>query len=288
MDMKPIVFMVCCSFALTSIVAQPSSSNSSLLYQISLKGLAKPSYIFGTFHIMCPEDFTISPVLAQALTSTQQFYGELDMANPNLQSQLMNGLMSDKTLQSYYGDSLFHVLNQQYQKITGIPLVTLNTFQPFLSMSLLMINTPSCATKVQPETELVKLAQANKLTINGLETVEDQIKAIQYQTLEEQYKQLQLSIEKYDSVKTVFEQMTTVYKQRNIDALFNFMKEKESSDSFETEMLTKRNQKWIPEMIKAMAQKPSFFAVGAAHLGGENGVLSLLRAQGFTVTPVSF
>jgi len=285
--MKPIVFIVCACIAFTSIIAQPSSSNTSLLYQISVKGLDKPSYIFGTFHIMCPEDFTISPVLAQALTSTQQFYGELDMSNPNLQSQLMNGLMSDKTLQAHYGDSLFSILNQQYQKITGIPLATLNTFQPFLSMSLLMINTPACATKVQPETELVKLAQANKLSIDGLETVEDQLKAIQYQTLELQYKQLQESIEKYDSVKTVFEQMTTVYKQRNIDVLYNFMKEKESDAVFETEMLTKRNQKWIPEMIKAM-RKPSFFAVGAAHLGGENGVLSLLRAQGFTVTPVSF
>jgi uncharacterized protein YbaP (TraB family) len=35
-----------------------------------------------------------------------------------------------------------------------------------------------------------------------------------------------------------------------------------------------------------MQQSPSFFAVGAAHLGGDIGVITLLRKQGYTVKPV--
>jgi uncharacterized protein YbaP (TraB family) len=286
--MKPISLVIVCCLGLSAVFAQPATSNNALLYKISVKGFKNTSYIFGTFHIMCPEDFTVGPELTAALQTTQQFYGELDMSDPNLQMAMMNGMTTEKTLQSHYGDSLFAILNQQYQKITGLPLMTLNTFQPFMSMSLLIINTPACKAKVQPETELLKVAKANNHTIYGLETVEDQIKALQYQPLEEQYKALQQSIENYDSVKTVFQQMTKVYNEKNIDSLINFMKTLETDQSFETEMLTKRNQKWIPIMIKALAQKPTFFAVGAGHLGGENGVLALLRAQGFTVTPVIY
>ena len=39
-------------------------------------------------------------------------------------------------------------------------------------------------------------------------------------------------------------------------------------------------------MEKAMQAKPTFFAVGAGHLGGEKGVLNLLKKQGYTVKAV--
>jgi uncharacterized protein YbaP (TraB family) len=36
----------------------------------------------------------------------------------------------------------------------------------------------------------------------------------------------------------------------------------------------------------AAAKEPTFFAVGAGHLGGNTGVIALLRKQGYTVKPV--
>ncbi|MNY79236.1 TraB family protein [compost metagenome] len=51
-------------------------------------------------------------------------------------------------------------------------------------------------------------------------------------------------------------------------------------------MLFSRNKKWIPRMRKIMAVKPTFFAVGAAHLGGENGVIALLRKEGYKLRAV--
>jgi uncharacterized protein len=39
-------------------------------------------------------------------------------------------------------------------------------------------------------------------------------------------------------------------------------------------------------MRQAMATKPTFFGVGAGHLGGEAGLISLLEKSGYTVRPV--
>ena len=51
-------------------------------------------------------------------------------------------------------------------------------------------------------------------------------------------------------------------------------------------LLDKRNHNWIPQIARMASEKPSFFAVGAGHLVGENGLITLLRSEGFTLTPV--
>jgi uncharacterized protein YbaP (TraB family) len=40
-------------------------------------------------------------------------------------------------------------------------------------------------------------------------------------------------------------------------------------------------------MDAIMKSKGALFAVGAAHLPGEKGVINLLRKQGFTVKPIA-
>ena len=71
------------------------------------------------------------------------------------------------------------------------------------------------------------------------------------------------------------------------DMLYNEMKADESIDEYEDVLLVQRNKNWIPVMADKMLTKRTFFAVGAGHLGGPMGVISLLRAEGYTVTAVN-
>ncbi|MFN7099375.1 MAG: TraB/GumN family protein, partial [Flavobacterium sp.] len=50
--------------------------------------------------------------------------------------------------------------------------------------------------------------------------------------------------------------------------------------------LVNRNNKWIPKIEKEILQKPTFFGVGAAHLPGKDGIIMLLRKNGYTVEAV--
>ena len=59
------------------------------------------------------------------------------------------------------------------------------------------------------------------------------------------------------------------------------------STSIKENLLVKRNKNWIPKIEQLIQQKTCFIAVGAGHLAGENGILELLRKQGFTVEPIS-
>ncbi|MEN9300180.1 MAG: hypothetical protein RLZZ429_2493 [Bacteroidota bacterium] len=266
---------------------QPKSS---LLWMISGKDLSRPSFVFGTFHMMCKSDFTITDLLKEKLNATEQFYGELDMDDPGLQMSMMSKMrLKDKTLKDLMSEADYTSLSENFNRVTGMQLQMFNQFMPFMSLSLLTLNSITCADKIQPEGEFVKLAQQKKMPILGLETIDDQIDAINSQPLDSQLYTLKRMVLAYDSVKNSMNKMIAVYKENNVDKLYDFIRENSNGDDrFETEMLAKRNKRWIPVIEKAIHGKPSFFAVGAGHLGGKEGVLELLRKQGYTLTPVLY
>ena len=262
---------------------------SSLLWRISGKGLKQPSYIFGTFHIMCKSDFRISPSLEAKIKTAKQFYGELDMDDPGMQMNLMAKMrLQETSLSKLLGDDDYKTVSDSFKSITGMPLQLFNQFSPFMPMSLLAINSIKCTDRIQPETEFVTIAKNNQLPVLGLESIEDQINAINAQPLDSQALAFKQTVLNYDSVQQVMQKMIQVYKENDTEKIYRFIKDNGGTNDFETAMLVTRNKNWIPVIKKAVAAKPSFFAVGAGHLGGKQGVIALLKKEGYTLTPVLY
>ena len=87
--------------------------------------------------------------------------------------------------------------------------------------------------------------------------------------------------------------MVGFYKNQDLQGLYLFMIESfqedksiEESKEMKNRMLDQRNKNWIPKLENWMKQKTLFVAVGAGHLAGEQGVLQLLKNQGYIVEPV--
>ena len=78
-----------------------------------------------------------------------------------------------------------------------------------------------------------------------------------------------------------------VYKTQDVEKLFEITASQlDVEKGFHTRLLDDRNIAWIPKLETAFKEKPTFVAVGAGHLGGKKGVLSLLREKGYKVSPV--
>jgi uncharacterized protein YbaP (TraB family) len=270
-------------------IAGAQSVTSSLLWEISGNGLTQPSYLFGTFHIVCKKDFTITSQLQEKLLSTRQLYGELDMDAPGQEMQLaLKMVMKDSSLPQLVSDTDYRKMSDSFQKITGMPLTMFNNFLPFVPMSLAVINMVPCSDKVQPETEFMKIAKEHNMEVLGLETIQEQVDVINSQPRDSMVSQFRSMLLNYDSSRQSMQHLVDVYNQRNIDSIYAYMKSEDMSQDFETELLVKRNRKWVPLIVQAMQQKPSFFAVGAGHLGGPEGVVSLLRKQHYLLRPVNY
>lgn len=269
--------------------AKAQDTTSSLLWEIRGKGIDQPSYLFGTFHILCKEDFSITASMEAKLKACRQFYGELKMDDPGLQAALMQTIaLKGTTLEQLITKEEYPKVSLHFQQITGMPMMMFNNAKPFLCLSMLALKTISCGEQVQPETAFTSLAQKLNLSIKGLETVKDQMEAIDSEPLDSQVASLKKMILNFDSVRQVTADMIAMYKKRNTDSLYAFMQNNGMDDRFEIALLQRRNEKWVPIIEATAKEAPAFFAVGAGHLGGPHGLINLLRKKGYTLSPVRY
>ena len=82
--------------------------------------------------------------------------------------------------------------------------------------------------------------------------------------------------------------MIEAYKNNDLKKLYQaILKNKEFKDYKEL-LLDKRNENWIPKIEEIIKEQSAFIAVGAGHLPSKHGVIDLLKAKGYEVTPVLY
>ena len=167
-------------------------------------------------------------------------------------------------------------------------LEMMKTMKPELLETIIYPSLLGCEGAEAWEQKFMQMAKVNNMQIKGLEQVEDQLSifdAIPYTIQAKEFAETVLHI---DSVKKSFNDMLQLYKQKDLGALNNMMNDEDELAAYNDLLLTNRNEKWIPEIIAQAKIKPTFFAVGAAHLGNSNGVINLLKQKGYTVNPVNY
>ncbi len=261
----------------------------SLLYEISGNGLSKPSYLYGTIHIICKEDFVMTEVTKQKFSETQQVYLEVDMDDPKMMPEMMKSMyMTDgSTIKTLLSEPDYHKVSQFFKDTLKMNIATMDRMKPFVLGSMSITKLLSCPTQSY-EVTFMKMAKIENKEILGLETVQDQFGAMDKMGMKKQADMMLVKlVENWADGKQEFKQLITDYKNQDVEALLEDMsKSKTMDEGFEENLLTTRNQNWIAKIRKITKEKPTFFAVGAGHLGGKKGVITLLRNEGFTVKAV--
>lgn len=270
-----------------SVFAQ-SQPKSSLLWEISGNNLQQPSYLFGTVHIICADDFFFPSIVQEKFTNANEVFLEMDMDDPAMMMKMMTLLQLPKgqTIKQLFGDSAFQAFDKQYQQITGTSAVMFNSFKPFMLMSMLAQKSLNCLTTESYEQTFMALAAKQKKDIKGLETIEDQVAVFDAIPDSIEIVNLQNMVNDFKKQVEAFQQLVALYKTQDVDSMYRYTNQSPELMGAEHELLVKRNNNWIPVMKRNMEKGNCFFAVGAAHLGGDIGVIALLRKEGYTVKPV--
>ena len=266
-----------------------------LLWKISGNGLKKPSYLFGTIHIIGAEDFFLPKGVLAAMESADKIYFEIDVKDMTDVSAMM-GMMNKifmkegKSLKDLLSEEDYTLVGDHFQKI-GIPMFMLERMKPmfltvFANGDLDPTGLQSGSVKSY-EMELYEIAKNAGKSTAGLESVDYQINLFDKIPYEAQAKMLVESIRTSNVNDDSFKKMTQLYVSQNIEQMVNMISDEGSEISgFEDELLNQRNKNWIPIIKEAASLQPSFFAVGAGHLAGSEGVIHLLRQQGYSVSPM--
>ena len=270
------------------------SGEKSLLWKISGENLSQPSYLFGTIHMINSEDYFLPDGTLSAIDNSDKMVFEIDMAEindplklmPVLQKAFMKG---DTTLSDLMSEEDYYLVKKHFQQM-GLPIFLLERIKPmFLTVFASGDFDPSDLQngKIKSyEMEFAKMATDSNKETGGLETVEYQIGVFDEIPYKEQAIMLVESVKSGGTEDEMFDELVTLYKSQDVEGLYNMMKQDDSIMDYEDALLTRRNKNWIPIMTEMMQDQPTFFAVGAGHLGGPYGVIKLLRKQGYTVDSI--
>jgi uncharacterized protein YbaP (TraB family) len=137
------------------------------------------------------------------------------------------------------------------------------------------------------EMTLEQIARENSIEIKGLETIEQQLSFFDNLSKEKQAEMVMEGIRKSDELINSTQKMEKLYNRQNVDSLYLMIHEEGGTISQEENtFLEERNKNWVPKIATFIAQKKTFIAVGAGHLGGPNGLIRLLEQKGYTLTPI--
>lgn len=287
--MKKVMFLFAAILLYLTVQPTFAQSDNTLLWEISGKELIEPSYLFGTFHVLCPEDLMVTDAIRNKLKMTKQLVLELNFDDPNLMTEMQQYMVltNGKTTKDYLNESDYELVSRFFQDSLGMPFEQVAIIKPFMLATFLYSKYLGC----QPaswEQVLVQMAQAQKSEILGLETPQQQLAALDKMTYEQQAALLVEGVRDYENMKILMAEMVQIYKDQKIERI------QESAGTYfaeleaiEKALLEDRNRKWIPQIEKLIKKNPTFFAVGAAHLGGKTGVIALLRSKGYKLTPIA-
>jgi uncharacterized protein YbaP (TraB family) len=160
-----------------------------------------------------------------------------------------------------------------------------NGFKPFM-VATMMLSEYVGSQPASFEMTLMSMASAREMPISGLETIESQMAIFDSIPYESQAEDLMEMVEEGDEMKALFADMVAQYKAEEINALYKTTEEYTDSDDEMRFMLHNRNANWAEVLEERLGEKTLFIAVGAAHLGGEEGVINLLKEQGYQMTPL--
>ncbi len=266
-----------------------NADEQTLLWEISGNGLKKPSYLFGTFHLMCRGDIRISPSLRTALGYADEVYMEMDMDDPAV---LLGGLLlmrmkDGRKLRDLYTETEYQRLLQYFTDTLHAPMGMLESTKPYFLLMLLYPKMMPCKQVSGMEEELVKMAKAAGKPISGLETIEFQASVFDSIPYAVQARELLKSIDSLPQYAAYFDTMQQLYKDQQLDALEAMLQRSEAGMAeYQPLLLDQRNERWVQQLKQKMVQKSLFTAVGAGHLMGENGLIRLLRKENYRLRPL--
>jgi uncharacterized protein len=276
--------------------AQSSSSNldaNTLLWKVSGKNLSKPTYIFGTMHMICASDIELSDSLKKAIRNSDKVYLELDMDNiwEMFGAMMHMNMKGDTTLSDLLSDD-------DYKKVKGffkehssmIPFAMMEKFKPMLVQSLIMEQAAPCDNMVVMEKLVMDEAGKSNVDVKGLETFDYQLGIFDRIPYKLQAQQLVQMINQADSGKgsdvDEIKILTDAYRKQELNKMDELTKEDPTIGGFADILLYDRNANWVKKLRQLMPDNSLVIAVGAGHLPGNMGVLNLLRQAGYKVEPV--
>jgi uncharacterized protein YbaP (TraB family) len=267
-----------------------------ILYKITGNNINEPSYLFGTYHLLKSNYLQQYPAVGKAFEAAQGVVVELEIDSAGMEKAATMGRLENTVLTSLLDKPFADSLNEVLEKNLGAPLQALNNFTPANVMVTLalVINMQDNDSLLRSyngdpmDMSFVKNGRKRGKTVSTLETMEQQMNLLfNMYTIAEQTQQLKDFVRNLERGRKNGNDLVKAYLAHDLATMEELYKTSLAISGQEDRMVKDRNAEWMKMLPLLMKEQSQFIAVGALHLAGNDGLIALLKQQGYTVTPVA-
>ena len=266
----------------------PVKNGNSLLWKIEGNGLKEPSYLYGTIHLIPREDYMMGAHLREVLESSRTLVMEIDMDDLNPMETAMAAMLpGSTTLKDILSESQFDSVKTYLLdtfKVSQLEYMAAQKMKPIFVSQMFLKD--AIKDPVAFELEFMEIAREKEIDITGFETAMEQVSFFDSISMERQVHILMESLTEGSEI-AMYDKLIEHYKNQEIDSLQAMINEDATLLEFNGLLISNRNKNWVKKLKKMLPDGRLFIAVGAGHLPGEEGVINLLRKEGYKVTPIS-
>jgi len=270
-------------------VAAAERFGSGLLWKLELAG-TPASYLFGTMHSDDPRVLELPLPVRQAFDQAQGLVLELELDAGSIAFLSSSLLLGDgKSLATMIdGDLYRRTVTAMAEQ--GLPETMVARMKPWAVAVTLM--TPPVQSGVVLDQLLYQQAVAAGKTVQGLETVAEQVGLFDSLSEQEQIGLLRDTVDHLPEITQMLEDIQAAWLAGDLQRLVELneaaMQDADPSlaRQLNERVIVERNHRMAERMQAALRLGNRFIAVGALHLPGEQGLLMLLSGRGYRVTRI--
>ena len=283
--------------SLLLLLAVVSFSQAQLIWKITGNGLKKPSYLFGTHHLIPIQFLDSIPGLYKSFNECEKVVGEMVLNNIDASTKIQQAAIMPNHLRidSLLSPADYKLVDTELKAVLKFGLKDISILNPTMLVTMYELEIYKKLTGFtddkQSDSYFQLVAVQKDKKVIGLENLDQQIKFLFGSTdYKRQARVLVETVRRKNEMLKDMLQLNKLYKSGKIDQLVELSKGKGNiTDMTEEEyaiMVDNRNADWVTKLPQIIQESSSFIAVGALHLGGKNGLIKLLQKKGYKVTPL--
>jgi uncharacterized protein YbaP (TraB family) len=261
-----------------------------LLWRISGKGLQKPSYLYGTMHLNDKRLFRFDDSVYRAIEKAEGLAIEVnpDEMAAYFVNKLFDQFENGKKLQEVLDRQYFNTHRKALAKKFNKPAEEISASDVVKEKNKWMAEyMENGEMPTFMDAYLYNIARRQGKWVGGIEDINDQagLLADLIDQADINYLLATDSSERGSESHRSIEKMISLYLNQDLDGIEGISSEHTTVEQ-KDKLLILRNVKMARRIDSLTSLRTMFLAIGAAHLPGDSGVISLLRRNGFTLEPV--